>query len=149
MRFDSGIAGRLAGLLVSVAVAVAVAGPIGLTGCRSSADADRPPTAGPVSTKGGGLLRPPTAPSEATNAVPATETVLPASGRVHSLNPGLRFLVADYTLGGMPPLHSRLGVYRNNEKIGEIRLSGPERNGFVAADILEGVLQIGDEIRVQ
>ncbi len=143
MRFDSGIAGGLAVLLVSVSVSVA------LTGCRSSADPDRPATAGPVSTKGGGLLRPATTPAEATNAAPAVATVLPASGRVHSLNPGLRFLVADYTLGGMPPLHSRLGVYRNNEKIGEIRLSGPERNGFVAADIVEGILQVGDEIRAQ
>lgn len=144
MRLDSRIARRLAGLVGSVAIATSIV----LTGCRAPEDPDRPASSGPVSTKGGGLLRPAASPTETTNTAPAGATVLPASGRVHSLNPGLRFLVADYTLGGMPPLHSRLGVYRNDERIGEIRLSGPERNGFVAADILEGILQVGDEIRV-
>lgn len=140
MRVDSGIAGCLAGLLVVAAGC--------LCGCRTHDDAEGTAPAKPTPTRGGGLVRPaPT--SDPTNAAPVATTTLPASGRVHSVNPGLRFLVVDYTLGGMPPLQSRLTVYRNNEKIGEIRLSGPERNGFVAADILEGILQVGDEIRTQ
>ncbi len=141
MRLDSGIAGCLAGLPVLAAGC--------LSGCRSRDDAEGTTPAKPTPTRGGGLVRPAPA-ADPTNAAPASATTtLPASGRVHSVNPGLRFLVVDYTLGGMPELQSRLNVYRNNEKIGEIRLSGPERNGFVAADILEGILQVGDEIRTQ
>lgn len=87
--------------------------------------------------------------SNPTNTTPPTPTILPASGRVHSINAGLRFVVIDYTLGGMPPLQSLLSVFRSNEKVGEIRLTGPERNGFVAADILQGFLQIDDEVRLQ
>lgn len=101
----------------------------------------------PASGKGGGLG--PTFPeaAPATNTPPAT-VILPASGKIHSVNAGLKFVVIDYTLGGMPPLQSVLGVYRGSEKIGQLRLSGPERNGFVAADVLEGFLQPGDEVRL-
>lgn len=123
-----------------------------LSGCQSGDPGTRPagtnslPTA--ASAKGGGLVAPLTA-TATTNITARAPSALPASGRVHSLNPGLRFLVVDYTLGNMPALGSRLNVYRNNEKIGEIKLSGPERNGFVAADIVDGILQVDDEVRTQ
>ena len=152
MRFHSGSTAKRtlwstqAALLTLLGVAVAWAG------CRSTDDPEKAGRPNPASTKGGGLLRAEPESTDKTNTTPAASSapsVLPASGRVHTLNPGLRFVVVDYTLGGMPPLHSRLNVYRNNEKIGEVRLSGPERNGFVAADILEGILQIGDEVRPQ
>jgi hypothetical protein len=68
---------------------------------------------------------------------------------VHTVNLGLRFIVVDYTLGGMPPMGSLLTVFRNNEKVAQVRLSGPEpRNGFVTADILEGYVQPDDEVRL-
>ena len=75
--------------------------------------------------------------------------VLPTSGRIHSVNTGLRFAVIDYTLGGMPDIGALLYVYRNNEKVGQIRLSGPEpRNGFITGDVVEGFIQIDDEVRI-
>lgn len=104
----------------------------------------------PRSGKGGALetSRPDLAGSE-TNTAPAQPVVLPAGGRVHMVNLGLRFIVIDYTLGGMPPMGSVLGVFRNGEKVAQVRLSGPEpRNGFVTADIMEGFIQVDDEVRL-
>ncbi len=118
-------------------------------GCQSSAppDSKQPrPTAAP-NTKGGRLTSASDA-APATNAPVAVPMILPASGRIHSINLGLRFVVIDYTLGGMPALGSMLPVYRSQEKVGMVRLSGPERNGFVAGDIADGFLQIDDEVRI-
>ncbi len=126
-----------------------------LAGCRStpgtpSTDERSAPKAN-VSTKGGGLGRPSAgATTSPTNAAAAKATMLlPASGRIHSVSPVAPFVVVDYILGGMPPLQSTLDVFRAGQKVGQVRLSGPEQNGFVAADILSGILQIDDEVRVR
>ncbi len=123
-----------------------------VTGCQSK-DAADPTKAGSApaarSTKGGGLanLNPP--PPAPTNSAAGIPVVLPTSGRIHSVNTGLRFAVIDYTLGGMPDIGALLYVYRNNEKVGQIRLSGPEpRNGFITGDVVEGFIQIDDEVRI-
>lgn len=127
---------------------------LAVLGCQTRDPADpnaEPPARLPErNTKGGGLgPSTPIPPPTSTNTTSAVPTVLPTSGRIHSVNTGLRFVVIDYTLGGMPAMGSRLNVYRNNEKVGEIRLSGPEpRNGFVTADVVEGYLQPEDEVRV-
>lgn len=102
------------------------------------------------SSKGGGLSPSRWQPGGNTNAPAGQPVVLPASGRVHMVNLGLRFVVIDYTLGGMPSMGSVLDVYRNDEKVARVRLSGPEpRNGFVTADILEGFIQVDDQVRFQ
>jgi hypothetical protein len=127
---------------------------LGLAGCQSPDAADpgspdKSPSApaAPRTAKGGNLGPGPSPAANPTNRTPAT-VVLPASARVHAVNPGLRFVVLDYTLGGVPPLQSQLSVYRNGEKVGELRLSGPERNGFIAADVTEGFVQVDDEVRL-
>ncbi len=121
-----------------------------LAGCRSPDSSGRPDgqstRTGPGPAKKGGRSQQPGS-TDAGDAA-TTAIVLPTSGRVHKVNQGLRFVVIDYTLGGMPPLDSILSVYRAGEKVGEVRLSGPERNGFVAADIVEGFLQVEDEVRI-
>ncbi len=127
---------------------------LGLAGCTSTKSTDpetsRTPIT-PTNTKGGGLSRTPAPgqPDSSTNS-PAepSPVVLPTSGRIHSVNPGLQFVVIDYTLGGTPPLQSLLPVYRANLKVGQVRLTGPERNGFVAADVVEGALLVDDEVRI-
>lgn len=125
-----------------------------LAGCRSTPGSSQPgertvPKAN-VSTKGGGLVRPDSGSASPTNTAAAKATMLlPASGRIHSVSPVAPFVVVDYILGGMPPLQSTLDVFRAGQKVGQIRLSGPEQNGFVAADILNGILQIDDEVRVR
>jgi hypothetical protein len=83
--------------------------------------------------------------SPTTNAPPV---LLPASGRVHTVNVGLKFVVIDYTLGGMPVTGSIVSAYRGDQKVGEIKITGPERNGFVAGDVVNGFIQPEDQVRI-
>lgn len=71
----------------------------------------------------------------------------PVAGRVHAVNPGLKFAIIDYSLGGVPAEGDRLNAWRGGQKVAELRVSGQSRDGFVAADILSGALEPGDEVR--
>jgi hypothetical protein len=68
-------------------------------------------------------------------------------GTVVSVNPALRFLVMDFPVRKLPVLEQRLNVYRNGQKVGEIKVTGPARDTTVAGDILVGEAQVGDEVR--
>lgn len=124
---------------------------LALAGCTSpDKESKEKPAVATIPSKGGGLVTE-TLPADSqsrTNRADSTPIVLPTSGRIHSINAGLQFVVVDYTLGGIPPLQSLLPVYRGDQKVGQIRLTGPERNGFVAADVVEGILQNDDEVRI-
>lgn len=121
-----------------------------VSGCKSQeTPAEASSRKIPSTAKGGGLGPETRVINATTNVANPAPVVLPASGRVHTVNAGLRFVVIDYTLGGIPPLQSLLDVFRGNERVGQVRLSGPERNGFVAADVTDGFLQVGDEVRLR
>ena len=68
-------------------------------------------------------------------------------GRVVSVNPVLRFAVMDFPIGKMPALEQRLNVYRNGQKVGEVKVTGPMRDTTIAGDIMAGETQVGDEAR--
>jgi hypothetical protein len=69
------------------------------------------------------------------------------SGRVVSVNPALRFVVMDFSLWRMPTMDQRLSIYRNEQKIGEVKVTGPTRDTTVAGDLVAGEAQLGDEVR--
>lgn len=68
-------------------------------------------------------------------------------GRVASVNPTLRFVVMDFPFRKMPALEQRLNIYRNGQKIGEVKVTGPSLDTTIAGDIITGEAQIGDEVR--
>lgn len=68
-------------------------------------------------------------------------------GRVVNVNDVLRFVVIDFPTGRLPALEQRLSVYRVDQKVGEIRISGPYRGTTVAADILAGEAKFGDAVK--
>ncbi|MGE3310297.1 MAG: hypothetical protein AB7O66_10040 [Limisphaerales bacterium] len=146
------LAPRLAPRLrTALAIAAASAISLSLPGCASK-DTPTPdrPAVQAIPSKGGNLVAEPQPADPTTkseNAEPEP-LLLPTSGRVHNINAGLQFVVVDYTLGGAPPLQSLVHVYRGNQRVGQLRLTGPERNGFIAADIVEGILQVDDEVRI-
>jgi hypothetical protein len=47
----------------------------------------------------------------------------------------------------LPPLEKRLNVYRNGLKVGEVRVTGPQRDNNTVADIIAGDCQPGDQVR--
>lgn len=69
------------------------------------------------------------------------------NGRIAAVNPTLRYVVVDFYLSRIPQLDQRMAVYRQGEKVGEIKITGPERNQNIAADILAGEANVGDEVR--
>jgi hypothetical protein len=73
----------------------------------------------------------------------------PMSGMVVAVNLNLRFVVLDYSLKSMPGLEQRLGIYRQGQKVGEVKITGPEMGGNVVADILAGEIKTGDEARLE
>jgi hypothetical protein len=68
-------------------------------------------------------------------------------GTVVSVNPALRFLVMDFPVRKLPVLDQRLNVYRNGQKVGEVKVTGPARETTIAGDIIAGAAQVGDEVR--
>jgi hypothetical protein len=68
-------------------------------------------------------------------------------GKVVSVNPTARFVVLTFPIGGLPALEKRLNVYRSGLKVGEIKITGPQRDNNTVADIVTGECQIGDEVR--
>jgi hypothetical protein len=68
-------------------------------------------------------------------------------GKIVSTNPTGRFVIVSFPLGRMPPNGQRFSVYRQGLKMGEIRITGPQRDDNVVADIIAGDATVGDEIR--
>jgi hypothetical protein len=69
-------------------------------------------------------------------------------GVILSVSDSLHFVVIDFSAGQIPPLDTRLSVYRGGQKVAELKVSGPVRNSNVVADIRAGEVKAGDEVRV-
>jgi len=66
-------------------------------------------------------------------------------GRIATLNTAGQFVVVDFNVGAIPPLRSRMNVYREDTVVGLIQLTGPVRDNLVAADVVSGAVAVGDE----
>ena len=92
------------------------------------------------------------APAPAPVAAPATNkpAVRPAnvlSGRVIAVKEPLRFVIVDFLNSRMPKLDQQLSVYRLDQKVAEIKVSGPYLGTTVAADVTAGEALEGDLVR--
>ena len=88
-----------------------------------------------------------TAPEIAVKEEPVIRPVTRPIGRISSVNPVSRFVVITYPSSILPKNEQRLGVYREGRKVGEVKVTGPERDTITAADMVSGDAQIGDEVR--
>ena len=92
-------------------------------------------------------------PPAATTPAPANRSgviVTPAvvlKGKVALVNPAARSAILTFALGQLPRLESRLNVYRSGLKVGEVKITGPRRDINIAADLVAGECQVGDEVR--
>lgn len=69
------------------------------------------------------------------------------TGKITMVNPEGRFVVLTFPIGQMPALERRLNVYRRGLKVGEVKITGPQREDNVVADLLAGEAHAGDEVR--
>lgn len=86
-----------------------------------------------------------------TETVKTNQTIvtpaLGVAGHVASVNRTARFVVLSYPIGSEPPLRQKLNVYRNNLKVAELFVTGPQKEGNTVADIVTGEVQLNDEVR--
>ena len=68
-------------------------------------------------------------------------------GRVAKVEPAARFVVLSFPPNQMPVLDLRLNIYRHGVKVAEVKVTGPQRDNHVAADIVTGTPEEGDEAR--
>lgn len=73
------------------------------------------------------------------------ETML--MGRVVRVNENARYAVLNFPVGTMPANDTRMSVYRRGLKVAEVKVTGPQENDNTVADILNGEVQAGDELR--
>ena len=71
----------------------------------------------------------------------------PSAGRVVLVNASLRYVVVDFGLGNPPSAGQRMNVYRQGQKVGEVKISSQSRTNNFAADITAGEARAGDEVR--
>jgi len=71
------------------------------------------------------------------------------SARVVSYNASGRFVVLSFPPGQMPKPDQSLFLYRAGMKVGEVKITGPQRENNIVADLVTGEAQVGDEVRDQ
>ena len=85
-------------------------------------------------------------------AKPAPAIVTPdnsLTASVVSYNSDGRFVVLRFPVGQMPRLEQSLFLYRNGLKVGEVKITGPQQDNNIVADVVVGEAQVGDEVRDQ
>jgi hypothetical protein len=83
---------------------------------------------------------------------PATTIVLPdnsLAGRVVSYNSMGRFVVLNFPSRQMPQMDQQLFLYRAGLKVAELKVTGPQNDDNIVADLVSGDAQTGDEVRDQ
>lgn len=68
-------------------------------------------------------------------------------GKVASVNASLHFVVLNFPVGRMAAVEQQLGLYRQGQKIGEVKVTGPQQDDNIIADVLSGEAEAGDEVR--
>lgn len=71
------------------------------------------------------------------------------TGRVAVYNEAGRFVVLDFPIGHLPGNEQVLFVFRQGLKVGELKVTGPQRDHITVADLISGEARKGDEVRDQ
>jgi len=68
-------------------------------------------------------------------------------GKVASVNQTGKFVVLTFPIGHLPVLQQHLNVYRQGLKVGELKVTGPQLDDNIVADLVAGESEPGDEVR--
>jgi hypothetical protein len=114
--------------------------------CGCAGKTGRAPAAGASAKTGAGPVWAPLTPTHPT-VTAAPDSVV--AGKVILVDPVIRCVVLNFPLGKMAAAEQHLALYRRGLKVGEVKVTGPQREDNVVADLVAGEAQIGDEARVQ
>jgi len=93
-----------------------------------------------------------TKPAETGAATGQKLIVTPGSalvGKVAHVNPTSRFAILTFPIGHLPAHEQRFSLYRRGLKVGEVKITGPQYDDNVVADITAGDCEIGDQARAE
>ncbi len=68
-------------------------------------------------------------------------------GQVATVNMQGRFVVLTFESGPIPVIGEQLGLYRGGVKVGEVRITGPQKENNIVADIVAGEPREHDEVK--
>ena len=68
-------------------------------------------------------------------------------GKVLLVDKDLGFIVADFAYSQLPPAEQKYFVYRGNQQVGVVIITGQSDETFLVADINKGDIRAGDLIR--
>jgi hypothetical protein len=69
-------------------------------------------------------------------------------GKIVTVNSNLKFVVINFGFSVIPPADTKLGVYRNGLKIGEVKLTNYLLENNAVADITSGEAEKGDIVKM-
>ncbi len=113
-----------------------------LAGCAGKGVAGHP-AAAPV---GAGGLAAPTRAATTNQTLIVTPESAP-TGKVVLVNTTGRFVTLRFPLGRLPRVEQHWGIYRRGIKVGEVKVTGPQREDRIVADLVAGEAEVGDEAR--
>jgi len=68
-------------------------------------------------------------------------------GKVATVNQPGKFVVLNFPIGHLPVVQQHLNVYRQGLKVGELKVTGPQLDDNIVADLVAGESEPGDEVR--
>ena len=92
---------------------------------------------------------PPATPGISTNPEPIVTPDTSLSAKVVRYNSVGRFVVLSFPVGQMPQMGQVLFIYRAGMKVGEAKITGPQRDNDIVADLTTGDAGAGDDVRDQ
>ncbi len=90
-----------------------------------------------------------TTPSDKKPRITSNQLQTVLSGRIKSVNEKAGFVIVSFPLGKMPLIGQKLWIYRDGNRVGVIKITGPQMDFNVAADIIEGEAKVDDEVRLE
>ena len=93
---------------------------------------------------------PPAAPAPETQPAQPAPVVTPdnsLAGKIVDYNAVGRFVVINFPVGQMAKMDQTFFIYRNGLKVGEVKITGPQSDNSIIADLVNGEAQTGDDAR--
>ena len=124
---------------------LSIATPTNAVASASRADAARSKAAPPQSTPVNMATRP--AAQATLSRYPIVTVVEGSIGKVAVVNTQAMFVVVDFGFNPLPRPEQRLTVFRTNQAVGTVRMTGAPNGSLMAGDIMSGEARTGDEVR--
>jgi hypothetical protein len=84
-----------------------------------------------------------------TNPEPIVTPDTSLQAKVARYNAVGRFVVISFPVGQLPQIGQTFSLYRDGAKVGEVKITGPQMDNDIDADLSSGTAQEGDDVRQQ